>query len=368
VIGPNCFGIYCPRSGLTLIPGPELPRESGGLAFLSQSGGMSIDFAHMCHWKGLRFSKVVSYGNGADLRETELLRYLGEDPETKIIAMYIEGVEDGREFFRALREVSERKPVVIYKGGLSEAGQRAVASHTASMGGARSIWESALRQCNAVRVETLDEMADICLAFSLLPPRAYRGITVSGGGGALGVAAADSAEAFGLSIPLLDKRLQEAILPLLPQPGSSASNPLDMANPFFPPDGILKALTIAARDENIDLQILIQLLYHYKSLSGLVGVQSVKAIAPVGAIVGAAVDLAKNTGKPMVMVLPSMKRDTGSMEIEELIRETRQAMVDKGIPVYDELRNAMGAIGRVSRYYAVRERRAGKFPVRSAGA
>jgi hypothetical protein len=141
-----------------------------------------------------------------------------------------------------------------------------------------------------------------------------------------------------------------------------------MANPFFPPDGIRQALSIAARDENIDLQILIQLLYHYKSLSGLAGVQSVKAIAPVDAIVGAAADVAMNTGKPMVMVLPNMKKDTGSLEVEDLIRETRQALVDKGIPVYDDLRNAMCAIGRVSGYYAVRERRAGKSPVRSAGA
>ena len=99
VVGPNCFGIYCPRSGLTLLPGPDLSRESGPVAFLSQSGGMAIDLAHLGKWTGLRFSKVISYGNGADLREAELLRYLADDSETGVISLYVEGVADGADFF-----------------------------------------------------------------------------------------------------------------------------------------------------------------------------------------------------------------------------------------------------------------------------
>ncbi len=87
VIGPNCFGIYCPKSGLTFFPNPDLSRESGPIAFLSQSGGLASDFMMTGMWMGLRFSKVVSFGNGADLREAELLRYLADDPETGVIAM-----------------------------------------------------------------------------------------------------------------------------------------------------------------------------------------------------------------------------------------------------------------------------------------
>ena len=101
VVGPNCFGIYCPASGLTLLPGPDLSRESGPVAFLAQSGGMSIDFAHAGKWLGVRFSKMVSFGNGADLREAELLHYLADDPETQVISMYIEGIKDGDAFFLA---------------------------------------------------------------------------------------------------------------------------------------------------------------------------------------------------------------------------------------------------------------------------
>nr|HOO47703.1 CoA-binding protein [Deltaproteobacteria bacterium] len=184
VVGPNCFGIYCPASGLTLLPGPDLSRQSGHVAFLSQSGGMSIDFAHIGKWMGVRFSKVISFGNGADLRETELLEYLGDDPETKVIGMYIEGVKDGRGFFEVLKSVAAKKPVIINKGGLSQAGSRAVASHTASMGGSKVIWESLLRQAGAVQVDDLWEMAHTCLVFSHLPERVCRGITIAGGGGA----------------------------------------------------------------------------------------------------------------------------------------------------------------------------------------
>ena len=110
VIGPNCFGIYCPKSGLTFMPGPDLSRVSGAVAFLSQSGGMAIDFANTGKWMGVRFSKVVSFGNGADLRETELLQYLGDDAETRVIAMYVEGIADGEAFFQTIKSAAEENP------------------------------------------------------------------------------------------------------------------------------------------------------------------------------------------------------------------------------------------------------------------
>ena len=115
VVGPNCFGIYCPASGLTMLPGPDLSRRTGPVAFLAQSGGMAIDFAHTGKWMGIGFSKMVSFGNGADLRETDLLRYFKDDSETKVISMYIEGIKDGDDFFRAIKATAKKKPVIVYK-------------------------------------------------------------------------------------------------------------------------------------------------------------------------------------------------------------------------------------------------------------
>jgi len=356
VVGPNCFGIYCPQGGLTLLPGPDLSRKAGPVAFLAQSGGMAIDFAASGRWMGLDFSKVVSFGNGVDLRETELLAYLGDDPQTKVIAMYMEGLADGDGFVTTLKQVAQEKPVIIYKGGLSTAGQRAVTSHTASLGGSRVIWESVLRQCNAVQVQGMWEMAQTCLAFARLPIRPYRGIAVIGGGGALGVAACDAAEENGLILPVLRPDLQEKILAVLPKPGSSAGNPVDVASPIIDPAVLKEVLTQAAQDECIDALILIELIYHYKHMAMRMGVKSVKEIVPYLDLADVVSEVVATMDKPVIVVLPNQKRDREYMDIEEMIREARDAFLARGIPVYDDLEAALRALGRVSRYAAQRAR------------
>ncbi|HUN54673.1 MAG TPA: CoA-binding protein [Smithella sp.] len=355
VIGPNCFGIYCPKSGLTMLPGPDLSRKPGGVALLSQSGGLSVDFAHIGKWRGINFSKVVSFGNGCDLRETEMLEYLRQDPETKVICMYIEGVSDGREFLSTLRETASRKPVIVIKGGLSDSGRRAAASHTASLGGQRDIWEAALRQCNAVMVENLEEMTDAALAFSLLPVGVYRGCSVAGGGGALGIAAADAAEPFGLEVPRLRDDLQKAIGEILPKPGSSPVNPIDIANPFVTPATIKDILLYAAKDDHVDIHILIQLLYHYKSIQSSLGNVRLKDITPSMELARACGQAMEEGGKPVMLVLPNFKQEEDAIEIEEVIRETRRLFTEAGMPVFDDVKNALRAITFVSTYYRRRK-------------
>lgn len=350
IIGPNCFGVYSPRGGLTFLPGPDLSRETGPVAFISQSGGHSIDFAHMGKWKGLAFSKMISLGNGTDLRETELLRYLGSDPDTEVIGMYIEGVKDGPDFFDALHDVASRKPVIVLKGGLSESGGRAVQSHTASMGGSSVIWESVFRQCNAIQAFDLDELSDYALALTMLPHREYRGVAIVGGGGALGVYAADMAERYGMSIPELREDLQEQIDRLLPKPGSSARNPIDIANPYVTPEVLNQVLVGAARDEAIDVQIVIQLLYHYKALAISFGANSVKALTPFKELADAIDDAVSAAKKPVIVVLPDLKQEVESIEVTEMIRETRKILTDMGIPVYDDLRNAVQSLNALSGY------------------
>jgi acyl-CoA synthetase (NDP forming) len=359
VLGPNCFGIYCPRSGQTLLPGPDLSREPGGVAFLSQSGGHSIDVGHIGKWRGVRFSKVVSFGNGCDLRETEMLRYLLHDRDTEVICMYIEGVADGREFFSTMQETGRKKPVVVIKGGLSESGSRAVASHTASLSGQRGIWEAALRQCNAAQVENIEEMMDTALAFSLLPEGEYHGCTITGGGGALGIAAADAAESFGLSIPSLRNDLQASIMELLPKPGSSAANPIDIANPHVPPKIIKEALICASEDENIDIHIVISLLYHLKALKYTLGAETIRSISPHRELAEACREAMYRGGKPVVLILPNHKQEEDSLEVEEIIRETRRLFIEAGMPVYDDVKNALRAISSVSAYYRRRKDQSG---------
>jgi len=354
VIGPNCFGVYCPRSGLTFPPGPDLSRRSGTVAFLSQSGGMAVDLAHMGQWMGLGFSKMISFGNGADLRETELLEYLYTDAETHVIAMYLEGLDEGRRFFDTLKTVTARKPVVVFKGGLSQSGRAAAASHTGSLAGGRRVWQTLLRQCNAVPAHDLAETAAICLAFAMLPPGVYRNVSVTGGGGALGVGACDLAEANGLVLPPLAAATVERVERLLPQPGSSAGNPIDAANPFLPPAAMEKVLLETAQDPRIELQIVIQLLYHYQSLLGVTGAASVEEITPYRELAEALGRVVRQSGKPIVLVLPNNRRHAAAMDVEAMMREARAVFLKKGLPVFDDLKVAMGAVRRLSDYYAVR--------------
>jgi acyl-CoA synthetase (NDP forming) len=356
VLGPNCFGIYCPKSGLTMLPGPDLSRKPGGVALLSQSGGLSVDFAYTGKWRGIRFSKVVSFGNGCDLRETEMLRYLCHDPETKVICMYVEGVSDGRDFLAALKETAREKPVVVIKGGLSDSGSRAAASHTASLGGQRAIWEAVLRQSNATQVENLEELSDAALTFSLLPAGEYVGCSIVGGGGALGIAAADAAESLGLTVPRLREDLQAAILDILPKPGSSAANPIDIANPFVKPEHIREILLFASQDENIDVHIVIQLLYHYKSVQLAMGVGNIRDITPYRELASACREVMDTGKKPVMLVLLNIRQDEDDIEIEEMIRETRRLFTEAGMPVFDDIKNALRAVAAVSSYYRRREK------------
>jgi acyl-CoA synthetase (NDP forming) len=353
VVGPNCFGIYCPRSGLTLLPGPDLSRQTGPVAFLSQSGGMAIDLAHRGKWMGIAFSKVVSFGNGADLRETELLRYLAGDQETLIIGMYVEGVKDGDAFFHEIKAAADKKPVIVCKGGLSSAGRRMVISHTASMGGSRLIWQSILRQVNAIQVKDLEELAEAALAFRFLPQRVFTRISVVGGGGALGVTACDVAETFGMEIPPLCAQIQTRMGNLLPKPGSSGTNPIDVANPFVEPKILKEILRVTAEDEQINLQIIISLLYHYKTMARLLG-KPVNQVAPYRELADAIRDVVKETGKPIVVILANPKRGVDDLDIVEMLALARREFLDRGLPVFDELYEAIRAIGHVNTYYARR--------------
>jgi acyl-CoA synthetase (NDP forming) len=315
---------------------------------------MAIDFAHTGKWMGIRFSKVVSFGNGADLRDTDLLRYLACDPETRVISMYIEGIKDGDAFFREIKSAAQKKPVIVYKGGLSPAGQRAVASHTASMGGSRIIWQSILKQVHAIQVHDTEEMAQTSLAFSLLPQKTFKGISIVGGGGAIGVTACDTAETYGIAIPQLSAELQARIGDLLPKPGSSAINPIDVANPFVQPQVLKEVLRLAAADNRIDLQIIVSLLFHYKTIARMLGIP-VAEVTPYRELAQAVRAVVDESGKPIIAVFPNVKRGMDDLDVTEMIALARREFLDCGLPVFDELHDAIRAIAHINAYYTGRK-------------
>ena len=226
VIGPNCMGIYVPAERISFTGEP--PTEPGNLFLLSQSGVNAADTIFRLGAVGLRFSKVVSYGNGADLTAHDFLDYAASDPQTEIVAAYIEGVSDGPAFARALRRCAREKPTVILKGGLTGAGARAANSHTGSLAGSTQIFEALCRQAGALRVESMAELRDVLLALTTSARRVRGpGVGVLSSGGGFAVLSSDAIARAGLEVPELPEETRRALSQLVPVAGTSVRNPVD---------------------------------------------------------------------------------------------------------------------------------------------
>ena len=226
LVGPNCMGVYVPSSGLGSFP--EMPSEQGPIAFVSQSGSLSNRLVWSGAERGLAFSKVVSVGTQADLETSDFLEYLAEDPETEIIAAYIEGAKDGRRLRRALTVAGRRKQLVVWKVGRTRSGARAANSHTGALAGEAEIWAGMLRQAGAIQVRDLDEMLDVLVALRYLGrPSGERMAIVTGPGGPA-VSAADACEEAGLELAVLTEETGRRLRGVVASVGTSVRNPVDI--------------------------------------------------------------------------------------------------------------------------------------------
>ncbi len=188
LVGPNCQGIIDTYSGVnTTFDVGRYPK--GGLSFIAQSGAFSVSYLEWAHPLGLvGLNKYVSMGNMSDVNAIELLRYLGKDERTRVIALYLEGIVNARELIEAAAEVSKRIPIVTFKSGKTELGSQAAQTHTGSIAGSDAIYDGAFRQAGVIRASTVAEFYDTCRAFGKLPmPRGNRIyiLTVVGGPGTI---------------------------------------------------------------------------------------------------------------------------------------------------------------------------------------
>jgi len=339
VFGPNCMGLYVPESKLAFMPG--FPAESGPVGFISQSGGNAGEMVYTAAVRGIRFSKVVSYGNASDIDASELLSYLAGDTQTDVICAYIEGVKEGRRFFQAIREAAAAKPVVILKGGRTASGTRAVMSHTASLAGSLAVFDTLCRQVNAVRVNSVEEMADLAVAFRYMSAPAGPGVAVVGGGGGFSVFAADEVDDAGLECPVLPEHTQKALGEINPVAGTSVRNPVDTIAIFEPPK-LEQTLRIIGEADNINV-----ILYH-TSFSWGRGRRSMAVLGadPVHYMqmqVQQIVKAREASGTPIVVVLrPPL--DVESMERTAAFQEK---CWQAGFPVFPTIPRAANAIAKV---------------------
>ncbi len=349
IVGPNCFGIYCPASGLTLLPGGSFPSESGPVGFISQSGGHAVEFAREARGRGLRFSKVISYGNGCDLNEADLLEYMAQDDETRIVTMYVEGPRDGRRFLELVKGLAPRKPVVIWKAGLTRAGEKAVHSHTGSLAGEEAVWRAVFAQTAAVPVHNLEEMADTVLALRHLPSSTGRRVGVVGGGGGISVAAADDCDRAALDIPAFDDAVQQKLRDIIPAAGTSFRNPVDIGVPLVPPPMFERVLDAVASADGIDTVIATQALFHV--LGGTWRFRPGFAERFVEELVAVAPRVRDRWGKPIVLVIQLGGDEVEMIEAEKGRREIRDQYLSMGIPSYPTLERAVRAVANVAAYY-----------------
>jgi acyl-CoA synthetase (NDP forming) len=227
LIGPNTMGIFSASAGLTALMPPVRPRR-GQVSLVSQSGNIGTQMMAWGENFGVGFNKYVSSGNEGDLRSEDYLAFFGNDPESKVILAYIEGLDDGREFWETAKRTTPAKPIIAFKGGKTDAGARAAKSHSGAMAGSRDIYEAAFRQAGIIWASTTEEMLEWAAAFSSLPlPRGNRVAILTRGGG-WGVIAADACNEFGLEVPPLDENLIRKLDPIMPVYWSKG-NPVDMA-------------------------------------------------------------------------------------------------------------------------------------------
>ena len=226
IVGPNCAGII--NTAHRLCPTMETLPPPGRVSLISQSGALAGVVLGWAARDGLGIAKFVSYGNRADVNEVDLLDYLADDDATDVVGVYIETVSDGRRFMAATARCAERKPVIVIKAGRGESGQRATLSHTGSLAGSDAVYDAAFRQCGAIRVDSAEELFDLCRGFVGIPQgvRGRRVAIVTNSGGP-SILAADRAEAVGLEVAEPGPEVRAKLAAFLP-PHAALKNPIDL--------------------------------------------------------------------------------------------------------------------------------------------
>lgn len=326
ILGPNCMGIYSPSGKLAFFSG--MPRREGRLGFISQSGSIANIFTYPCAARRVFFRHVVSYGNGADVDLPELLDYMGDDPGVGIIGAYCEGVRDGRALADAMRRVSGKKPVIMWKVGDTEAGQRAAASHTGSMSGSETIWSAVFKQFGIIDVNNIEELLDVVMAFYHLPGRTRGRVAIISGPGGPAVSAADAAHKYGLEMATLSKSTTKKLASFIPPTGTSLKNPIDVG-----------------LGASFDLRL------YLDSLEAVVNDDKVDATLVLGG------GISRDTNEIFIKGLIERKRQSGKAVIAisypgfEPEDDLVDSLYDAGIPVYPTPERALFAYAKVVQYH-----------------
>ena len=351
IIGPNCLGPYNPSIGIGWNAGIEPPKEKGNVAFASQSGGHATMLLKVARGRGFYFSKGISFGNQIDLNCQEVLNYYGEDPETEVVALYLEdsGSAKGNEFFQKMREVTPKKPVILWKGGQTTTGARAAASHTGAMSGSFTIWKSIVKQAGGIFVENGEEFWDMLHLLAVLIPRhklracKNLGLIIPGGGSS--VEGTDLFTRAGFNVPVLTDETQAKLRTLMPDVNTSVKNPIDLGATGTLERVFLSSLKYVAEDPQIDI------LIHYQPIDWLAETE-----AHIGTGKGYASGVARSLGrlsrkleKPLIQLCPILQLDE---KIAEIYPKFIEILYKEGIPNFSSMPRLAKALTNLNEYMA----------------
>ena len=334
VIGPNCMGIYNPDAGVAWVK--DFPTESGAVGFVSQSGQLAGHFIETGNGRGVRFSKVISFGNASDLQCHDFLQYLAEDDKTKIIACYIEGLKDGRAFFELAKKITPKKPLVVWKGGHTEGGSRAVSSHTASVAGSAQIWNALCKQTGIIQVGSVEDLVSTVAALEGLTPPARPNVAIVGGAGGGSVTMTDDAESAGLKVPHLSDETIRALNEFVPVHGQSVKNPLDIFSVLVNPEHFTKMIELLRDDPHIDA------LIYYQRIEWALKKENVF----LDMVIDMTIEGAKDLEKPMFLVLANAQ----SLEGMALRKHAEDKYNNAGLPTFPNFEEAARAVYNLSEY------------------
>ncbi len=347
LIGPNCPGLYSPKA--KVVTNYDMSTEPGSVAAFLQSGGMSWDFSRYALLRGIRFTNVISFGNAIDINECDLLEYFTQDDETKVIAMYLEGTKDGRRFFEALRAATAVKPVIILKGGKTEAGVKRTFSHTATISGSFNTWEVMIRQCNAIQAKDFSDLLDLTAGFNLLPPITGKKVGVVGGGGGHSVVSGDEVEMAGLDVVDLPEDVRNFVGEREPMMKDWIGNPIDFSmttGTKVLPHELLKCMTESDGFDFLMCKVTEDLPLavdgYQEWLKGEVDIY---------------IDVSKSKVKPLTVTVghPMMGSTDLADKRWQTLFELRESLIQNQIPFFATNNIAAGVVNRVVEYYQKKE-------------
>ncbi len=338
--GPNCMGVYNPKSRLAI--SFEQTTDPGNLGIIGQSGGLAITLSLMSIYTyGTYISKLVSIGNQIDLNVVDYLEYFSTDDDTQIIGMYLENIKSrkiGKDFINIVRKLSfeKRKPVILWKAGYGDSAKEAILSHTGGLAGSSKIWNSIAKQTGAILVKNSVELVSLAMLFNYLNiNHAERNLGIITVGGGSSIETTDSMEIYNLNVPALDESTKKTFREFIPDVNTINRNPLDLGAVGIDPKIFSRMIITLDKDPNISIIVIIQFSFNRSTIKEIIKAKS-------------------EMKKPLICIAPRIENSASSFRSKLKFKEE---LFQNGIPTFESTELAAKALDRVCTYKESLEKR-----------